>query len=210
MDRSDRSDSEGPSLTVRIVQEAPPVSCFWCERLHPGGHPLSVCPDCTTGLSTMRSLEMSGSFPLSDEAIDETLVRTSPGNYALGYMDGDAFVVCYVGRSDCNLRQRLHDWVGMPSRYESYASPAKAPWGSFRRGPLPLDNPGPARVESAESGYTHFAYSYACCADEAYAKEWRNYDAFGGVHALDNESEPISAIRSEPDPSADAAAAQVA
>jgi hypothetical protein len=30
-----------------IVQEASPlVSCFWCERLHPGEHPLSVCPAC--------------------------------------------------------------------------------------------------------------------------------------------------------------------
>jgi len=29
----------------------------------------------------MQSLEMSGSHPLSDEAIDEELTRTSPGNY---------------------------------------------------------------------------------------------------------------------------------
>ena len=123
----DREFTEDRSETV---QEAPPlVSCFWCERLHPGEHPLSVCPTCTAGSSTLRSLEMSGSFPLSDEAIDETLMRTSPGNYALGYMDGDAFVVFYVGRSDGDLRQRLHDWVGMPSRYERYASVAKAPWG---------------------------------------------------------------------------------
>jgi len=32
----------------------------------------------------MRSLEMTGSFPLSDEVIDDTLMRTAPGNYALG------------------------------------------------------------------------------------------------------------------------------
>jgi hypothetical protein len=194
-----------------IGQEVPPlVSCFWCERLHPGEHPLSVCPSCTAGFSTLRSLEMSGSLPLSDEAIDETLMRTSPGNYALGYMDGDTFVVFYVGRSDCDLRQRLHDWVGMPSHYESYASPAKAPWGSCRRGPLPFGIPASARVESAESSYTHFAYSYAGSADEAYAKEWRNYDDFGGARALDNESEPLSVVHATAGPSAGAAAAAAA
>ena len=141
----------------------------------------------------MQSLEMSGSYPLSDGAIDETLMRTSPGNYALGYMDGDTFIVFYVGRSDCDLRQRLHEWVGMPSRYESYASPARAPWGVHRRGPLPVGAPASARVESAESSYTHFAYSYARSAEEAYAKEWRNYDAFGGSRRLDNETQPVAA-----------------
>jgi hypothetical protein len=207
-------DCERRELTENrseIGQEVPPpVSCFWCERLHPGEHPLSVCPACTAGFSTLRSLEMSGSFPLSDEAIDETLMRTSPGNYALGYMDGDAFVVFYVGRSDGDLRQRLHDWVGMPSRYERYASPAKAPWGEHRRGPLPVGTPASARVENAESSYTHFAYSYARSADEAHAKEWRNYDAFGGTYGLDNESEPISVVPATKDLSANAAAAAVA
>jgi len=100
--------------------------------------------------------------------------------------------------------------VGMPSRYERYASPAKAPWGSHLRGPLPVVTPASARVENAESSYTHFAYSYARSADEAHAKEWRNYDAFGGTHGLDNESEPISVIRSRTDLSASAAAAALA
>jgi hypothetical protein len=120
----------------------------------------------------MRSLEMNGSYPLSDDAIDETLTRASPGNYALGYMDGDTFNVFYVGRSDSDVRQRLHEWVSIPSRYENYASPAKAPWGAHRRGQLPVDAPA---------------------AEEAYAKEWRNYDAFGGSHGLDNETQPVSA-----------------
>ena len=141
----------------------------------------------------MRSLEMSGSYPLSDEAIDEALTRTSPGNYALGYMDGDTFKVFYVGRSDSDLRQRLHEWVGMPSPYGDFDSYAKAPWGVHHRGQLPVDAPAPGRVGNAESSYTRFAYSYARSADEAYAKEWRNYDDFGGGHGLDNESEPVSA-----------------
>jgi hypothetical protein len=141
----------------------------------------------------MLSLEMSGSYPLSDEAIDEVLTRTSPGNYALGYMDGGTFNVFYVGRSDSDVRQRLHEWVGMPSRYETYASPAKAPWGVHHRGQLPVDAPALGRVGNAESSYTHFAYSYARSAEDAYATEWRNYDAFGGSHGLDNETQPVSA-----------------
>jgi hypothetical protein len=209
MEKSERRElTENRS---EMGQEVPPlVSCFWCERVHPGEHMLSVCPACAAGFSTMRSLEMSGSFPLSDEAIDEMLMRTSPGNYALGYMDGDAFVVFYVGRSDCDLRQRLHDWVGMPSLYERYASPAKAPWGEHRRGPLPVGTPASARVENAESSYTHFAYSYARSADEAHAKEWRNYEAFGGIYGLDNESEPISVVPATKDLSVNTADAAVA
>ena len=62
----------------------------------------------------MRSLKMSASFPLSDEAIDDTMTRTSPGNYALGYMLNNIFRVFFVGRSDSDVRRRLHEWVGMP------------------------------------------------------------------------------------------------
>jgi hypothetical protein len=140
----------------------------------------------------MRSLEMSKAYPLSDETIDEVLMQTSAGNYALGYMDGDTFDVFYVGRSDTDVRRRLHEWVGMPSRYERYSSPAKAPWGVRRRGGLPLDVPGFGPVANTESRYTHFAYSYARSVGEAYAKEWRNHDSFRGSHRLDNEAEPIS------------------
>ncbi len=142
-------------------------------------------------LATMRLLEMSGFYPLDDQAVDSALTRKSPGNYALGYVDGDTFTVFYVGRSDSDLRQCLHDWVGMPSRCEDYRSPGKASWGLHRRGPLPVDVPTLGRVGNAQSGYTHFAYSYAPSAQEAYAKEWRNYDAFGGSHMLDNETAPI-------------------
>lgn len=178
----------------KTVQEASPlVSCLWCEHLHPGKHPLSVRPACAAGLSTMRSLEMSGAHTLSDEAIDDVLTRTSPGNYALGYMEDHTFSVFFVGRSDSDVRQRLHKWVGMPSRYEKYASPAKASWEVHHRGRFPLDAPALGRVGNAEASYTRFAYSYARSAEEAYAKEWRNYDAFGGNHGLDNKTEPVRA-----------------
>jgi hypothetical protein len=41
----------------------------------------------------MGSLEMNGSYPLDDEMIDAMVSRTSPGNYALGYMDGTTFML---------------------------------------------------------------------------------------------------------------------
>ncbi len=176
-----------------IVQRASPlVSCFWCERLHPGEHPLAVCPACAARYSTMRSLEMSGSYPLSGEAIDEALTRTSPGNYALGYMDGDTFQVFYVGRSDSDVRQRLHEWVGIPSRYDRYAPASKAGWGSRGSGLMPpgLGAPALGPVGNAESSYTRFAYGYAPSAEVAFEKECRNYDDFGGSCELDNEAPP--------------------
>jgi len=149
----------------------------------------------TEGRNTLRLLEMAGSYLLSDEGIDEVLTRTSPGNYALGYMDGDTFTVFYVGRSDSDVRQRLHDWVGMPSRYDAYGSSAKASWrvhGRRQLPQLPMGGPALGRVGSAEGSYTRFAYSYAGSPEAAYAKEWRNYDAFGGSGSLDNETQPTS------------------
>jgi hypothetical protein len=154
--------------------------------------PTTTAAACTA----VGTLEMLGSYPLSDEAIDRVLTRTSPGNYALGYMDGDTFNVFYVGRSDSDVRQRLHDWVGMPSRVAKHASVAKASWGvDHRRGSLPVDGPSLRQVGSAESTYTRFAYSYAPSAEEAYAKEWRNYDDFGGRRGLDNEARPDATAR---------------
>jgi hypothetical protein len=179
-------------------ETSPLVGCFWCERLHSGEHPLSVCPACAARLKTMRSLEMSGSYPLSDAAIDRALTRRSPGNYALGYMDGDTFRVFYVGRSDSDVRQRLHEWVGMPSRYDRYAPASKAPWAIRLGGLMPLGLGAPALgcVGNAESSYTRFAFSYAPSAEAAFEKECRNYDDFGGSSELDNEAPPAWTPRS--------------
>ena len=60
-----------------------------------------------------------------------------------------------------------------------------------------MSGPTLDRVEDVESSYTHFAYSYARSAEEAFAKEWRNYDAFGGGRELDNETPPISPVTGE-------------
>jgi hypothetical protein len=195
MDQSESRGFDDDQLPTG-QQGLPLMSCFWCERLHSGEHPLSVCPACTARLRTMQSLEMSGSYPLSNEFIDAKLLRAAPGNYALGYMDGDSFIVFYVGRSDCDVRRRLHEWVDVPSRCESHSSSARAPWGTHRPGRVPLGAAASVRVENDESSYTHFAYRYARSAEEAYAREWRNYDAFGGARGLDNEAEPMSVVPS--------------
>jgi len=169
------------------------VPCFWCERIHESDHSLSVCPGCRTRNSTLRSLGMSGSYPLNDEAIDEALTRRSPGNYALGYMDGDTFMVFYVGRSASDVRQRLHEWVGMPSRGQRYTPQAKASWGVRRRRSFPVTAPALGAVANAETSYTRFAYSYASSAEVAFERECRNYDDFGGSRELDNEAPPTLA-----------------
>ena len=169
------------------------ITCTWCRRLHPVENPLEfnpVCPSCA-GRYPVGSLEMKGSYPLSHEAIDDAVTRTSAGNYALGYMDGDVFVVFYVGRSDFDVKRILHDWVGVPSRYKRYAPSSKAACGSRHRGPLPFDVPALARVGmNVDSSYTRFAFSYARSAEAAFEKECRNYQDFGGSEGLDNEGPP--------------------
>lgn len=189
METSDhRGFSDGGSKATRAVPWL--VGCFWCERSHPGEHLLSVCPACAAKYSIMRLLEMSECYPLRDEVVCDALERVSAGNYALGYMDGGTFTVFYVGRSDSDVRQRLREWVGMPSHSKTYHPVAKASWRVNRRREFPVDAPARGRVGNVESRYTHFAYSYARSADDAYAKEWRNYEALGGRRGLDNERQP--------------------
>ena len=75
----------------------------------------------------MASLDMQGSYELTEDKIDEVVTRISVGNYALGHKDGDTFKVKYVGRSDNDLNDRLKDWIGDYRRFKySYASSPKA------------------------------------------------------------------------------------
>ena len=171
------------------------VSCIWCGKLHRADDPLEFNPVCSTcaGRYPTGSLEMSGSYSLTDKAIDDAVTRVSAGNYALGYMDGTTFMVFYVGRSDSDVKQRLHDWVDAPSRSRKYAPSAKAAYGYRHRGPLPLGVPALDRVGiGVDSSYTRFAFSYARSAEAAFEKECRNYHDFGGSDGLDNEAHPVS------------------
>lgn len=171
------------------------ASCFWCGGAHPAPHALSVCPPCVAGFQARRfplgPLEMSGSFPLDAATIDDAVSRRSPGNYALGYLDGETFLVFYVGRSDSDVKSRLHEWVGAPSECRVRAGAAQAAWGTRPRRSHPVSMPALARVATgADSGYTRFAYSYAASADAAFQKECQNYDDFGAGGGLDNATRP--------------------
>jgi len=79
----------------------------------------------------MASLDMKGPYKLTAEKIDEVVTRTSQGNYALGYVRDNTFYVCYVGRSDTDISERLNQSVGKkPNQYThfkfSYATSPKA------------------------------------------------------------------------------------
>jgi len=77
----------------------------------------------------MPKLDMEGSYELTAEAIDSVVTRTSPGNYALGYISNSTFIVRYVGRSDTDVNYRLKYWVN-DTRFKqfkfSYATSPKA------------------------------------------------------------------------------------
>jgi hypothetical protein len=175
------------------------VTCAACRRLHVPVDPLafeSICALCS-GAHPLRALDMNGSFPLTHETIDEVLSRTSPGNYALGYQDGATFLVFYVGRSDSDVRARLHEWVDAPSRCARTAPQVRAPWFAQRSGRF-----GPVATALAlapafrpSSAYTRFAYSYASSGDAAFAKECRNFEDFGGARELDNAAHPATPDR---------------
>lgn len=77
-------------------------------------------------LVTMLTLEMKGPFELKEEMINAQIKGWSPGNYALGHIKGNAFVVKYVGRSDTDVNGRIKDWIGHYTHFKwSYASSEK-------------------------------------------------------------------------------------
>ncbi|MHC4933778.1 MAG: hypothetical protein ACYTGV_16485 [Planctomycetota bacterium] len=169
------------------------ATCTHCEKLHRAGqlefNP--VCSVCAADRATMRHLGMTGSYPLGDQAIAAELTRTSPGNYALGYLEDERFVVFYVGRSDTDVKERLRDWVGVPSQYERYGPAARAAWSTRPRRSTPLGTPALGRVGCAgTTSYTHFAFSYASSPETALDKELQNYEDFGGRGELDNAQPP--------------------
>ncbi len=59
-----------------------------------------------------KTLNLKGPFPLTMESIEREIQGRSPGNYALGSVEGHVFIVRYIGRSDYDLRSCLADWLG--------------------------------------------------------------------------------------------------
>jgi hypothetical protein len=77
----------------------------------------------------MAETGLRGPFILTASAVNEEVTSTSPGTYALDQAhDTGGFHISYVGRSDTNLNERLHEHVGKYKRfkYEYYATPREA------------------------------------------------------------------------------------
>lgn len=75
---------------------------------------------------TMTTLGMIGPVKLATENIDKLIRAKSPGNFALGYIEGKAFIVKHIGRSDFDLNKKLKDCIGSYSHFKwSYASSSK-------------------------------------------------------------------------------------
>ena len=71
---------------------------------------------------------LRGPYPLTKEDIGENVTRQLPGAYALGRLANGKFYIDYVGRSDSDVRKRLHDHIGENSefKYKYYASSEEA------------------------------------------------------------------------------------
>jgi hypothetical protein len=81
-------------------------------------------------VGTMATLDLEGPWDFTPETINTVVTQTSAGNYALGYLNEHGiFIVKYVGRSDDDLHDGLHGWVGTPGYTyfkASYAPTAEA------------------------------------------------------------------------------------
>jgi hypothetical protein len=180
------------------MQDEVLVTCSICGRLRVPVDALAFEPACVGCASEhpFDRLRMRGSFPLQHAAIDDIVTRCSPGNFALGYADGPTFLVFYVGRSDTDVRARLHSWVGLASPCAG-TSRARGGPGLVRPNWSPSGAALSARLADAATAYTRFAYSYAESAADAFAEQLRNYDDFGGSRELDNGEPPVRGESSE-------------
>ena len=69
---------------------------------------------------------LSGMLALTHDVIDAEVTQTSPGVYVLDATSSGPWTNYYVGRSDTDLNQRLHDWVGNYKYFKAaYLSSAK-------------------------------------------------------------------------------------
>ena len=105
---------------------------------------------------------LKGPYALTKKGIEDEVILTTSGAYALGHTNKSGkFVVEYVGRSDSDIEDRLQDWVKSKYRqfmYDYYFTPKEAyekechlyhDFGGFRE----LDNEKhPDRPDGAKFG----------------------------------------------------------
>jgi len=130
-------------------------------------------------------------LPLSHKTIDAQVGRVSAGTYTLGFVVDGAFVPFLVGRSDSDVKGRLHAWVGVDGRCTRFGPGAKAAYGCRRRRCSPLDTPALVPVGlGVDARYTHFEFGYAPSAEAAFLTECAQFHELGGSADLDNERHP--------------------
>lgn len=79
----------------------------------------------------MPMLVMRGPFDLVDSEIDSEVTKSSPGNFAFGFIKKNRFYVYYIGRSDTNLNDSLKKLIGEHKMFKfSYA---KSPKEAFEK-----------------------------------------------------------------------------
>lgn len=187
-DAGESSDGSRPVPGSELL-----VSCGRCSALHRPENGLAfynLCEPCRrTG--SKGEPELGHFHALSDRAIADAVGETSPGNYALGYLDGSTFAVFYVGRSDSDVNASLHAWVDTPSRPRRHRSSSHAPWRLRSGPPVGLGTRALGRTAvGIDTSYTHFAFCYAPSAIAAFERECRDYHDLGGSENLDNHRHP--------------------
>ncbi|MBJ2332861.1 hypothetical protein [Dickeya solani] len=83
----------------------------------------------------MASLDlyMGNYYDFTSDEIDRVVPNTA-GNYALGYISGNQFIVRYVGRSDSDVNQRLKSHIGKhPLCTHFKFSTASSPKAAFEK-----------------------------------------------------------------------------
>ena len=164
------------------------MTCSRCGLLHRVEGPLpfrAVCARCASASAASRF------HPLDRWTVADVVDRTSPGNFALGYHDGSAFAVLYVGRSDSDVGAELLRWSGGPSRPRRRRPRTAAPW-SAPPDALPVFVArviGSATLGS-DTAYTHFSFSYAPSPTSAFERQCHAFHDLGGSGGLDNAGHP--------------------
>ena len=71
-------------------------------------------------MNNKPTLNMTCTYTLDNETIDMYVDDNRIGNYALGYLEDKSFIVCYVGRSDIDLKSRLKQHINENNLYKCF------------------------------------------------------------------------------------------
>lgn len=62
--------------------------------------------------------KLLGPFQLTQQEVDNYVMGSVPGNFALGYVKDHEFHAQYVGRADECINYRLKEWIGKYTHYK--------------------------------------------------------------------------------------------